>query len=161
MALPLAGQRKPFPVENSDFNETHGQFSPDGRWVVYASDQSGIREIYARQFLPPQLGATTTAKKVQITSGGATQPRWRADGRELFYVSADGWMTSVSVRTGHDFDVGEHRKLFQMRGGRPFADRFFEYDVSADGTRLVFNSPPDGSVSSIMVVVGWDAVLDR
>jgi Tol biopolymer transport system component len=90
MALPLAGQRKPFPVENSGFNEKHGQFSPNGRWVVYASDQSGIRELYARQFLPPELGATTTAKKVQITSGGGTQPRWRADGRELFYVSADG-----------------------------------------------------------------------
>jgi hypothetical protein len=70
-------------------------------------------------------------------------------------------MTSVSVRTGQDFDVGEHRKLFQMRGVRPFADKFFEYDVSADGTRLVFNSSPDGSVSSITVVADWDEVLDR
>jgi Tol biopolymer transport system component len=154
-ALSLSGDRKPFPVVQGPFNEGHGQFSPDGRWIVYSSDQSGIREIYARPFPANQPGSTGTRGNVQITSGGGTQPRWRMDGRELFYLSQDSRLMAVAVRSGTEFETGRSRPLFQVRGTRDFNDGFYEYDVTPDGQRFLFNLSREGTVSPITVIVNW------
>src|SRR5207249_5041905 len=81
--LPMFGDRKPFPYVQSDFNEAHAKFSPDGKWVAYGSDEIGRTEIYVRRF--PNAGAG----KWQVSTGGGDQPYWRADGKELFYLAPD------------------------------------------------------------------------
>jgi Tol biopolymer transport system component len=156
-ALPLLGDRKPFPVVQSPFNETHGQFSPDGRWIVYASDESGIREIYARPFSAEHPSPTTNGKRVQITSGGGSQPRWRRDGSELFYLSQDSQLMAVAVKSGNEFESGRPRPMFQVRGTRPFHDYLYEYDVTPDGKRFLFNLSREGTVSPLSVVVNWNS----
>ena len=81
-ALPLTSERKPFAVLQSSFDEIEGQFSPEGRWLAYASNESGRYEIYVLTF--PEAGG-----KWQVTTAGGVQPRWRPDGQELFYVAPD------------------------------------------------------------------------
>jgi eukaryotic-like serine/threonine-protein kinase len=156
-ALPLLGDRKPFPVVQSPFNETHGQFSPDGRWIVYASDESGIREIYVRPFSAEHPSPTTNGKRVQITFGGGSQPRWRGDGRELFYLSQDNQLMAVAVKSGIEFESGRPRPMFQVRGTRPFHDYLYEYDVTPDGQHFLFNLSREGTVSPLTVVVNWNS----
>ena len=80
--MPLAGDRKPAVYVNSEFNETHGQFSPDGHWIAYASDESGRPEIYVRPF-----PLTADSGKWTVSSGGGVTPRWRRDGKELFFLT--------------------------------------------------------------------------
>jgi Tol biopolymer transport system component len=143
------------PVVQSPFNETHGQFSPDGRWIVYASNESGTREIYARPFSAERPSLTANGKRVQITSGGGSQPRWRRDGRELFYLSQDSQLMAVTVKPGTEFESGGPRPLFQVHGTRPFDDNFYEYDVTPDGQHFLFNLSREGTVSPLSVVVNW------
>ena len=90
-ALPMMGERKPFAVLQSTFDEIQGQFSPDGRWLAYASNESGRYEIYVRTF--PEAGG-----KWQVSAAGGMQPRWRRDGRELFYVAPDTRLMAVPLR---------------------------------------------------------------
>lgn len=80
--LPLFGDRQVFPFLNAEFNESQGQFSPDTKWMAYVSDESGVSQIYVQSF-------PTLTGKFQISTEGGSQPRWRRDGRELFYVAAD------------------------------------------------------------------------
>ena len=89
--LPLSGDRKPFPVVQTPYNETHAQFSPDGRWIVYASNESGKMEIYAQPFRGNQATATGTRQRVQITNGGGAQPRWRNDRRVSMTLRHPAW----------------------------------------------------------------------
>ena len=86
-----ANERHPLAFLHSEFNELYSQISPDGRWMAYTSDESGRREIYVRRF-PEGSG------QVRISKGGGEQPRWRRDGKELFFMSADGTLTSVSIK---------------------------------------------------------------
>lgn len=91
-ALPLhAAQSTPFPVVESSFEELQGQFSPDGRWLAYASNQSGQHEIYVKSF----VGSGATSR---VSAAGVLQPRWARDGRELFYVAPDGTLMAVPVQ---------------------------------------------------------------
>jgi Tol biopolymer transport system component len=92
-ALPMMGERKPFAVLQSSFDEIEGQFSPDGRWLAYASNESGRYEIYIRTF--PEAG-----RKWQVSVAGGVQPRWRRDGRELYYVAPDTRLMAVPIRLG-------------------------------------------------------------
>ena len=89
------GERKPFAVLQSSFDEIEGQFSPDGRWLAYASNESGRYEIYIRTF--PEAGG-----KWQVSAAGGVQPRWRRDGRELFYVAPDTRLMAVPLRLAPD-----------------------------------------------------------
>jgi Tol biopolymer transport system component len=86
--LPMegAGERKPAPFLTTRSNERMGRFSPDGRWIAYASDESGRPEIYVRPFPVPAGGGGTWT----VSQGGGFAPRWRRDGTELFYITADG-----------------------------------------------------------------------
>ena len=88
-----SGRRRPDPLLVTPFNEFQAQISPDGRWIAYASDESGTWEVYVQSF--PVLGA-----KRAISTGGGSEPQWRPDGRELFYLTADGTLMSVEVRRG-------------------------------------------------------------
>jgi eukaryotic-like serine/threonine-protein kinase len=158
-ALPLSGDRKPFPVVQSPYNESSGQFSPDGRWIVYASNESGTPEIYAQPFRANHPASQGTSERVQITNGGGVQPRWRRDGRELFYLNQDSRIMAVAVEFEPKFDSRNPRPLFKVRGARPFGDLLYDYDVTPDGQRFLFNLLVEGAVSPITVVVNWDAAL--
>ena len=158
-AVPLSGDRKPFPVVQSPSNETHAQFSPDGRWIVYASNESGKMEIYAQPFRGNQPTSTGTRERVQITNGGGAQPRWRKDGRELYYLSPDNRLMAVSMEFKPKFEARNPKPLFQVRGARPFGDPLYDYDVSPNGQHFLFNLSGEGTVSPITVVVNWDLDL--
>ncbi|MCA1642389.1 MAG: protein kinase [Acidobacteria bacterium] len=105
MVLPLAGERKPYPFLQTEFNETHAQFSPDGRFVAYVSDESGRAEVYVQSF--PAAGG-----KWQISTGGGDQPQWRRDGRELFYMAPDKTLMAVPIAAGGSFEPGSPAALF-------------------------------------------------
>ena len=90
--LPLSGDQKPVPFLGTPFNETSGRFSPDGRWVAYVSNETGAPEVYVTRFPGP-------SGKWPISTGGGTYPRWRADGREIFYVSR-GTLMAAAVGNG-------------------------------------------------------------
>ena len=94
-AAPMAGDRKPVPVIQTPFDETAGQFSPDGRWVAYQSNESKPVQIYIRPFPGP-------GGPWQVTTAGGSQPRWRPDGKELFYVGLDGRLMAVPIAVGAD-----------------------------------------------------------
>jgi eukaryotic-like serine/threonine-protein kinase len=107
-ALPMRGDRKPIPVVNSPFYEGNGEFSPDGRWVAYHSNESGRFEIYVVPF--PAGGG-----KWQISTGGIS-PRWRRDGKELFFIAPDGQMMAPTVSAaGTSFEAAPRVALFQTR----------------------------------------------
>ena len=114
-ALPLVGEAKPFPVVETRFHETRGQFLPDGRWVVYESNESGPNEVYVRPFNPAGV-------PIPISIGGGSEARWNGNGRELFYIGAGARMMAVDVRAsadGNSLEVGAARELFttQIAGG--------------------------------------------
>jgi len=99
--LPLSdGTAKPVPLLKTQFNELDGQFSPDHRWIAYQSDESGRPEISVRAFQPEAPETFSSAPGVLVSRNGGIHPRWRADGRELFYQSTDGRLTAVAVAAG-------------------------------------------------------------
>jgi eukaryotic-like serine/threonine-protein kinase len=141
MALPLFGERKPIDIARTQFAEAGSRFSPDGRWVAYFSDESGTNEVYVQTF--PVPGA-----KVQVSVSGGFFPRWRRDGREIFYVTPNNQLMAVPmVTSGNRVETGPARPLFAIRGG-------FGYEPSHDGQRfLVLLQASDAS--PINVILNW------
>ena len=125
-------------------------FSPDGRWVAYASNESGKWEMYVTSF--PDAKA-----KWQVSNGGGEQPRWRADGKELFYLSADGKMMAAPVKEGANFDAGTPVALFQANARELVAtSEQMMYDVSTDGQRFLVNTQVKNPEARPMsVVLNW------
>jgi serine/threonine protein kinase/Tol biopolymer transport system component len=152
--LPLTGDHKPFAFLNTKFNEHYGQFSPDGRWVAYVSDESGRNEVYVAPF--PGAGG-----KWQISTTGGLLPRWRHDGTEIFYLDPyDNKLMAAAVNgKGGSFDVGTVKPLFEtylVAGSR------YAYDVSADGQRFLINTILEQTTSGpITVVLNWTAGLKK
>ena len=112
-ALPLDGDRKPFPVVQTNFEERDGQFSPDGKWIAYQSNESGSVEIYVAPFPGP-------GGKTIVSTGGGAQVRWRRDGRELFYIAPDGRLMAVPIglaSNGQALEAGVPVPLFVTRVG--------------------------------------------
>ena len=134
----------------------NGQFSPDERWVAYASNETGKWEVYVTSFPNPN-------GKWQVSSGGGEQPRWRGDGKELFYLSPDGRMMAVPVTSAGNFDAGAAAVLFQATPRQPVSSRdIFVYDVSKDGGRFLVNTPvKQGQTTPMSVVLNWTAELKR
>jgi Tol biopolymer transport system component len=150
---------KPVPYLQGPYNEQQGQFSPDGRWIAYSSDESGSFQVYVQSF-PAGAG------KVQVSTAGGSQPRWRRDGKEIFYISADFRLSAVDVKTEPRFEIGAPQALFGVRtpvGG--LADWFSHYDVAADGMRFLVNTVAaeraGPAPTPITVIVNWQAALKQ
>ena len=147
MVVPLAGDRKPFPFVSTPFDEQQGVFSPDGRWVAYQSDESGQYEIYVRPF-PGPGGAS------QISAGGGHSPRWRADGKELYYLSPDLKMMAAKVAArGTAFTAVAPESLFPTHTNQ--ATNRQQYDVARDGRFLILTDLPNTSVEPIHLLLNW------
>ena len=153
-ALPLDGDRKAFPVVQTDFEEHGGQFSPDGRWIAYVSIKSGRYEVYVRPF------AQRTGDEIRISSDGGDQVRWRPDGKELFYIARDGQLVAVPIRLASNsetVETGTPVRLFVTgvggwAGGLPGP----QYVVSPDGLRFLMNTLTGDVVTSpITVILNW------
>ena len=130
--VPAAGGPQT-PLLNSKANETNGQISPDGKWVAYASDESGTWEIYVTSF-PGAAG------KWQVSRGGGSEPRWRGDGKEIFYIAPNGLLMAVPVSAESTFVTGTPATLFQVHGRAPISSTdIFTYDVAKDGQRFLVN----------------------
>jgi eukaryotic-like serine/threonine-protein kinase len=130
--LPAAGG-KSTPFQASQGNQRNGQISPDGRWAAYASDESGNWEIYVTTF-PGGAG------KWQVSRGGGSEPRWRGDTKEIFYLAHGGILTAVPVSTLGTFSSGTPVPLFQFHGRAAISSTdVFSYDVSKDGKRFLVN----------------------
>jgi Tol biopolymer transport system component len=136
------------PVLQDKFSQLGARLSPDGRWLAHESEESGVREIFVRSF--PEA-----TERRQVSIRGGTQPRWRSDGRELFYVSADRKIMAVDIRTQPRFEADPPRALFQTRI-LPTIEARNHYDVTPDGKRFIVNSRRIGDAAvPITVVVGW------
>jgi hypothetical protein len=131
-------------------------FSPNGRWVVYESDESGKKEIYVQSF--PASGA-----KWQISVSGGSQPRWRRDGKELFYLGGDRKITAVEVNTeAPTFAHGTPRALFETRISKGEDRAGDQYVVTSDGQRFLVNTvAEEGAYTPINVVLNWTAGLKK
>ncbi|MGO9402679.1 MAG: protein kinase domain-containing protein [Terriglobales bacterium] len=130
--LPAAGGAA-VPLLNTKANEANGQISPDGKWVAYASDEFGTWEIYVTSF-PGAAG------KWQVSRGGGSEPRWRGDGKEIFYIAPSGMLMAVSVSNQSVFATGTPTPLFQIHGRAPISSTdIFTYDVAKDGKRFLVN----------------------
>jgi Tol biopolymer transport system component len=153
---PQGGDRKPFPYLQEPYNEQDGLFSPDGQWVAYVSDESGRKEVYVQAFPRP-------AEKVPISTGGGSDPAWRRDGTELFYLAADRKLVAVPFKVGRGpggptFEPGVPESLFSVPGNLTSRS----YAAAADGRRFLVSMPTgDASASSITVVLNWAATMKR
>jgi Tol biopolymer transport system component len=128
-----------------------GQFSPDGKWVAYASNESGKWEVYVTSF--PDAKA-----KWQVSNVGGDEPRWRGDGKELFFVSTDGKIMAAPVKSGTNFDAEMAIELFQANPRERVAtSEQMIYDVSADGRRFLINTQVKKETARPMsVVLNWE-----
>jgi eukaryotic-like serine/threonine-protein kinase len=143
-AMPMEGNRKPFPLTQTRFDEREGRFSPDGHWIAYRSDESGKREIYIRSFPGP-------SGKWRISSGGGQYPRWSDDGKNIYYLTLDWKLMVVPVTMGATVQVGAPRFLFSL-------SKDSEFEVLAEGKFLV-NEPVGQLFGLQTVVLNWDATL--
>ncbi len=148
--LPMVGDRKPFPYLQASSNRWQASFSPDGRWVAYTSDESSQPEIYVQAFPTP-------TGKWRISNNGGTQPSWRRDGKELYYIAADKSLMSVDVSGG--FESRTPQKLFTTRV-LTMTDFRNAYLPSSDGKRFLVNSQLERLEGApINVVVNWTSLL--
>jgi dipeptidyl aminopeptidase/acylaminoacyl peptidase len=149
--LPLSGDRKPMPFLRTEFNEFQGQVSSDGRWIAYVSDESGVSDVFIQSFPVP-------GSKRQVSTAGGKEPKWRRDGKELFYLAPDRSLMAVEVTTGQGLDVSVPKVLFHTHASD--ADGRNRYAVSRDGQRFLIESRVNHPAStSITVVLNWPTVL--
>jgi len=141
----------------TEFDERHGRFSPDGRWVAYSSNESGRDEVYVRSF-------QASGERFQISAGGGTEPQWRKDGTELFYISEDRTLMAVPVKlassASEPLQVGQAKPLFSVPAVDTFVGR--SYEVSNDGQRFLLRALAGGATAqSLTVVLNWQAQLKK
>jgi len=150
---PFSVARKPFPYVQANYNAQQGQLSRDGHYISYSSDESGRSEVYVQTF-PERRG------KWQISTSGGSQPQWRHDGKELFYL-AGGKIMAVEVKTdSSQFEAGIPKLLFDAQiedvGWRN------QYVVSGDGQRFLVVAPVEKAASTSMtVLVNWASELKK
>ncbi|HEX5160492.1 MAG TPA: protein kinase [Steroidobacteraceae bacterium] len=147
--LPLHGARTPRRLTEGSFTEWIGSFSPDGKWLAFVSDESGADEIYVRSL--------ASSKRYRVSVGGGGHPRWRRDGRELFFISPDNRLMSSTVDLAGDFTHLPPRPLFTGCGSRPLAWDS-NYDITADGSRSLWRCN-SGSADTGTVAVDWQSAL--
>jgi Tol biopolymer transport system component len=161
------GDRKPRPFLATPFNESQGQFSPvqtgARRWIAYVSDDSGRVEVYVQPFA--EMGPDS-AGKFQISSDGGSQPRWRRDGKEIYYIAPDSKLMAVEVKMTPQFEHSVPKPLFQTRifgvYGSMAGGGYFRYAAAADGSRFLIDSVAEETVQApITVVLNWTAGLKK
>jgi hypothetical protein len=159
--LPLGkgAEHTPIPFVATAADETFGQFSPDGRWIAYTTNESGgRREVVVQGFDPTHVPTAAVGKWI-ISNGGGDKPRWSANGRELYYIAPDRKLMVVPVKTGATFEPGVPAPLFAM----PVLIGFFPYDVAPDG-RFLVSAIRDAAIaqtSPLTVVLNWQTALKR
>ena len=155
--LPLTGERKPYPLIRRAFDQHSAQFSPDGRWVAYVSNESGRQEVLVRPFAPVSTSdAESAGESVIVSKSGGTAPRWRADGKELFFVTPEGAIASVPVSVRPVLAVGSPTTLFQAPGIAA------DWAVAADGNRFLVMAPQVSTAStSFSLIFDWQGTLDH
>ena len=151
---------------DSRYSETFPEFSPDGRWVAYVSDEYGSNEIYVRGFSPAKGAVTSqSGSKWRISGDGGTAPRWSRDGKVLYFRSIDGKVMAVDVAPGAAFSAGTARSVFQatpvfQMGGESFV--FLQWDIASDGKRFLLVAPnAESSPTSLNVILNWTALLKK
>jgi Tol biopolymer transport system component len=149
-------QRVAKPLFQAKWTVRNAQFSPDGRWMAYASNETGSMEIYVSPF--PSVNG-----KWQVSSAGGQEPRWRQDGKELFYLSAEGKMMAAAVTAGTSFEAGSPVALFQTHPRQPVsASDVFSYDVSGDGQRfLILSKVDEANPAPLSVLLNWAAEMEK
>jgi DNA-binding winged helix-turn-helix (wHTH) protein/Tol biopolymer transport system component len=147
--LPLFGNRKPMSFLHAEYNEWCGTLSPDGKWIAYATDQSGRSEIYVQAF---SADGTRSGRKWQVSDNGGHWPKWRRDGKELLYLGADRGIVGVEVKTGSSFQNGTPQRLFPSGIRTPDA----RFDVTADGRRFLIPAQiTEANPAPATVIVNW------
>jgi Tol biopolymer transport system component len=152
--VPLAGDHKPLSyLSQANFSRTEAQLSSDGRWMAYRSNESGRSEIYIQSFPTPSV-------KSQISTDGGRSPRWRRDGKEIFYIAPDQKLMVVSVMAlSKSVEISRPAPLFEIAvSGDP---RRQQYDVTGDGQRFLVNSIAAESETPVTVVLNWTAGLKK
>jgi Tol biopolymer transport system component len=139
------------PLLDTASNEVQGQVSPDDKWLAYASDESGTWEVYVTSF-PDATG------KWMVSSDGGSQPRWSADGRELYFLQGDGTLMTAAVKPGATFSAAQARALFRTTALRNLTPFRTGYVVSPKGEFLI-SSVVSEAVEPITIVHNWTAAL--
>jgi Tol biopolymer transport system component len=144
--LPLDGG-KPIAWPPSRFSQTNPRFSPDGRWIAYESDETGEPEVYVAL-------AGSGGEKRRVSPGGGRLPRWRRDGKELFYVAPGGSVMAVAVAPGPRFEAGAPAALFRAES------EIADWDAAGDGSRFLVSTPAEKFRGSpLRVIAGWPQLL--
>jgi Tol biopolymer transport system component len=146
--LSMEGDHRRTRLLGTEFNEGEAQFSPDSRWIAYTSDASGRDEVYVRAF--PEA-----KEDFVVSKGGGSSPRWRDDGRELYYISSDGKVMAVEVAATGLFQAGIPKPLFPASGVLP------AWSVTAGGKRFLFAVPVEQTQAPFKVVMNWPAALRK
>lgn len=157
--FPMFGDRKEYQLTNSQFDEQTPQFSPDGRWLAYSSDDTGSPEIYVQSFSADgKLGSD----KKRISTSGGRYPVWRRDRSELFFIAADGSVMATPVTIdGNEFEFSAPKALFKTRM-MSWPANFHEFDVSPDGQRFLVGTLVGEIVSPPpTVILNWTALLRK
>src|SRR5258708_822225 len=148
--------RQPRPLLQSQWMIRNAQFSPDGKFVAYASSETGNWEVYVSPF-------PTFTSKWQVSRGGGEEPRWRGDGKELYYLGPDGKLMAADIKTATGFEAETPSALFQTPTRQPIsAMDFFSYDATRDGQKFLVNTKLENSNSApLSVILNWSADMEK
>ena len=153
----MSGDRTPRPLLQTSANEQYARFSPDGRWVAFSSDESGRQEVYVIPFPGP-------GGRWLISSDGGTSPRWRRDGREIYFLKRDTLMAAAVNGQGSVFQAGTATRLFDAN----FRTENYQgygtgslYDVAPDGQRFLINivAAAESAQTPLTIVTNWTSLL--
>lgn len=152
----LLPERVAKPMLQPKWTVRNAQFSPDGRWIAYASNETGSMEVYVSSF-------PTGNGKWQVSSAGGQEPKWRQDGKELFYVAPDGKLMTVAVKPGATFEAAPPVALFQTHRRQPVsAQDVFSYDVTGDGQRfLILTKVDESNVAPPSIYLNWASEMEK
>jgi len=149
--LPMFGDYKPFQYFHSDFIEDAGAFSPDGKWIAYSSNESGRDEVYIQSFPKPK-------QKYTVSTNGGSHPKWRKDGKELFYLSPDNILTAADIKTEPILIIGTPKPLFKVSS----IEYFNMYAAINNGNNFVVNRfLTDITHKPLRVIVNWRSLLNE
>jgi eukaryotic-like serine/threonine-protein kinase len=158
------GEHKAAPFAHSEFSELAGRFSSDGHWVAYYSNRSGRNEVYVQGFHPDANDSALSGEYLVSKGGTVGMPRWRSDGKEIYYLTFDGKIMAVEISTSPSFRAGEPKELFQtppgfVRSQTPGALA----DAALDGKRFLLVAPVARAATQdqFTAVLNWTAILKK